>query len=114
MQNVVYLIMPVGSDPDFTLKRSLLERVFAQNDLSGYIPPENAENLIFEPDVAVAEMKKAHVIIADLTLERPSCYFEVGLAQGAQLDVHLIASEGTPVHLVGRRDGVTFYDSNDN
>jgi hypothetical protein len=56
-------------------------------------------------------MVQANRIIADLALERPSCYFEVGLAQSAGLRVDLIAPTGTPIHQVAGRQRVHRYSS---
>lgn len=40
-----------------------------------------------------AEIKKANFVVADLTDERPSCYFEAGYAEGLQKPVIYIASK---------------------
>ena len=53
------------------------------------------------------------MVVADLTLERPSCYYEVGLAQALNRQVVLVAERGTPIHQAHDRDKVIFYDSLD-
>jgi nucleoside 2-deoxyribosyltransferase len=39
------------------------------------------------------EIKKSSFIIADITDERPSCYFEAGFAEGLKIPVIYVASE---------------------
>lgn len=56
-------------------------------------------------------MRRAPLIIADLALERPSCYFEVGLAQASGLTVRFLAPAGTPIHQLEGRDSVAFYSN---
>jgi hypothetical protein len=44
------------------------------------------------------EINRARFVIADLTDERPSCYFEIGYAEGLDRRVLLVASEESVVH----------------
>jgi hypothetical protein len=44
------------------------------------------------------EIRKADFIVADLTDERPSCYFEVGYAEALEVPVIHIASQQSVVH----------------
>jgi hypothetical protein len=106
---VIYFIMPVGSDPKFHHKRRILERILGDIGQTGHFPLEAKTSLEFSLDAALQDMHAADLIIGDLALERPSCYFEVGLAQGAGLYVALIAPLGTPIHQVAGRDRVAFY-----
>jgi hypothetical protein len=106
---MIYFIMPVGSDTLFPTKRSILEHVLVNFKEEGHFPLERASAAAFEVEQVVDEMSAAKLIIGDLALERPSCYFEVGIAQGARLPVELIAPEGTPVHQVSHREDVSFY-----
>jgi hypothetical protein len=107
--DMIYFIMPVGSDIQFWSKRSILERVLNDFEEEGHFPLERASAPSFEVEKSLHEMSGAKLIIGDLALERPSCYFEVGLAQGAHLPVELIAPERTPLHQVSRREDVRFY-----
>jgi hypothetical protein len=53
-------------------------------------------------------MQRAEFVLADLSLERPSCYFELGLAEAANA-FFLVAAAGTPIHQVGNAGKVVFY-----
>ena len=43
-------------------------------------------------------IKSARLVVADLTLERPNVYFELGYARGLGKPVVTIAKQGTNVH----------------
>jgi hypothetical protein len=58
-------------------------------------------------------MQRAAVAIADLSLERPSCYYELGVALGVGLPTVVVAAAGTPIHQTADRASVAFYDSLD-
>lgn len=46
----------------------------------------------------VENIKKAELIIADLSYERPNCYFELGYAMALKKDIIIIAKEETTIH----------------
>jgi nucleoside 2-deoxyribosyltransferase len=54
-------------------------------------------------------MKAASLIVADLSLERPSCYYELGVAQALGRPTFLLAVTGTAIHQVADRDRIHFY-----
>ena len=57
-------------------------------------------------------IKRADVIIADLSHERPNVYYEIGLAHGQQLDVIMIARHGTNLHFDLANFNVIFFRNN--
>ena len=115
---LAYVIMPVGSDRAFEAKRAALQAsghrhgwmmhfpmsTTAQTDDSG------TREAYFELREVIATMRTASLIIADLSLERPSCYYELGVAQTLGRPTLLLASIGTAIHQVAHRDRVHFYD----
>jgi hypothetical protein len=105
---LIYFIMPVGSDPNFEHKRAILDEVLRAFGITGHFPMETSWTAT--ASAIVSEMRTADAIVADLALERPSCYYEVGLAEGAGLEVSLIAPRGTDIHQSTRRSEVAFYD----
>ena len=106
---MIYFIMPVGSDPTYGTKRKLLDRILHEKKTLGHFPLEREAWDQFGVSEVLKDMGAADCIIADLSLERPSCYYEVGLAHGAGLEVQLIAPSGTPVHQVYHREDVRYY-----
>lgn len=43
-------------------------------------------------------IKKAEIVVADLTYERPNCYFELGYAMALNKDIIITAKKGTHIH----------------
>ncbi|HEY2792763.1 MAG TPA: hypothetical protein VGJ28_10420, partial [Micromonosporaceae bacterium] len=50
---------------------------------------------------------------ADLSLERPSCYYELGVVHGTGLPVAVVAEVGTMIHQTADRWSLAYYDSLD-
>jgi hypothetical protein len=94
-----YVICPVGTDPDFSAKRAILERAGVDCRLEAFFPLERRK--VFSVAEAISDMQRSEFILADLSFERPSCYFELGLARYTRRPVHLIAAKGTLIHQVG-------------
>jgi nucleoside 2-deoxyribosyltransferase len=115
--NLVYIIMPVGSDEAFESKRAVLESSFKAHDWITHFPLDSASRqdnrhiteTNFKLSEVVQEMKAASLIVADLSLERPSCYYELGVAQALGRPTFLLAVTGTTIHQVADRDSIHFY-----
>jgi hypothetical protein len=104
-----YVICPVGADSGFTAKKEILESSAREYGLEPFFPLEKHRGLSVRE--AKSDMEAAEFVLADLSFERPSCYFEIGLAQAAGLPISLIAATGTRIHQVGDsgESDVTFY-----
>ncbi|MFD5846834.1 hypothetical protein [Streptomyces chartreusis] len=117
MDRYIYSIMPVSSDDDYHEKRSHLSSTARELSLSVHFPldrglPEIGKE--FDLVRVVDEIKRAALVIADLSLERPSCYYELGLAQALGAQVALIAMSGTNIHQAfGRNSVAEFRDLRD-
>lgn len=105
----VFIITPHYSDPEFEKKRDLLLKIASDYHVEALY----GSNRGFEADVdeSLTLLENADSILADLSLERPSCYFEVGFAQSKNKLVHLIARVGTEIHQVRSRNKVQLYES---
>jgi hypothetical protein len=103
----VYVISPVAADPEFATKRSVLAAVAHSVGVEPLFPLDRDPGVALER--AAEDIRKAGFVIADLTYERPSCYFELGLAEATGVDVGIIAKAGTPIHQVGYASQVSFY-----
>jgi hypothetical protein len=114
MRPLVYVIMPVGSDPDGGLRRECIMGVVHALGMDAYFPLDHrAHEGEFDPATIRFEMQRAAVAVADLSLERPSCYYELGVAHGVGLPAIVVASTGTPIHQTANRASVAQYDSFD-
>src|SRR3954470_7831358 len=102
-----YSICPVGSDPDFAAKKIILETLGREFGQKPFFPLERHQS--FSLDQMGEEVQMAAFVLADLSLERPSCYFELGVAQAFNARVRLIAAEGTTIHQTGCSGDAIFY-----
>ncbi|NIV93081.1 hypothetical protein GWN42_09835, partial [candidate division KSB1 bacterium] len=98
----VYVIMPVGSDPKYSNKRDIIKKVAKEVNIDVYIP--SGVNNPLDMDFTIEKLKNAKSVIADLSFERPSCYYELGIAQAFGKRVFLLAEEGTRIHQSKNRE----------
>jgi len=114
MRPLVYVIMPVGSDPDYPVRRARIEAALRGLGMDGYFPldhhPHDGD---FDAAAMRFDVQRCTVALADLTLERPSCYYELGVAHGAGLPAVLVAAAATKIHQTADRGAVAFYHSYD-
>jgi hypothetical protein len=105
----VHVIMPVGSDPDWQKKCTTIARAASRRGVSVRLPNYLPQAPTFRLVDLKRELMDAAWILVDLTHERPSCYYELGLAEALGLRVHLVAECGTPIHQCAARDEVKYY-----
>lgn len=102
-----YIISPVAADPDFAAKRAIVSAAAESVDVEPLFPLDRGPGVALER--ASGDISKAKFVLADLSYERPSCYFELGVAEAAGVDVGIVAKSGTPIHQVGYASQVNFY-----
>lgn len=105
-----YVIMPVGADQQFADKRSILQKVADKEGLTPYFPFDRTSNMTFDKERTLSAITGSEFVLADLSMERPSCYFELGLAQALGKDVYLIAQRDTDIHQAHGRGLTRFYE----
>jgi hypothetical protein len=105
----VYFIAPVGSDPEYVTKRGVLAKISASTRCDFFFPLERHGS--FSIDEARSDLLDASLVIADLSLERPSCYFELGIAQALDTPICIIASLGTKLHQTAKSDAPLIYSN---
>jgi hypothetical protein len=108
----VFVIMPVGSDPAHAQRRARIDAAIRALGMTPYYPLDHRHHA----DDMSAEQMRAEalscvVALADLSLERPSCYYELGIVHGVGLPVAVIAEVGTMIHQTADRWSVTYFDS---
>lgn len=106
---VFYVIMPVGADKQFSEKKSILRNTAQEEGLVPYFPFDRTNNAAFDINETLAVLKDSDFVLADLSGARPSCYFELGLAQALGKDAYLIAEKGTDIHQAHGRSLARFY-----
>ena len=100
--------MPVASDPTYRSKRSIVEGVAAAFGLATLFPLDAGSE--FNLDVTLTELRDSDIVMADLSNERPSCYYELGLADALHKPVFVFATVGTSIHQLADRNSVVYYD----
>ena len=103
----VYVIMPVRIDDNYEAKRAAIVDAFGGDAILPSAADSNASSPAFDIAETVYEMRQVDFVIADLSFERPSCYYELGMAQAMQLPALVIAQHGTQLHQ--HFGTVTFY-----
>jgi hypothetical protein len=102
--------MPVGADRDYNFKREILNRVAERHRCTLHLPLEQTKgSKEFDLLRALQDIADARLVVADLSLERPSCYYELGLAQALHKRTVLIAREGTAIHQAYGRGDVRYF-----
>jgi hypothetical protein len=107
----VEVIMPIGSDPSFLEKQAAIKRGARRADCVVNFPNYDSANPSFSISDYIARVRAASAVLADLTGERPSCYYELGIAEAVGASTHLVASAGTDIHQSGVRSRTRFYRS---
>jgi hypothetical protein len=103
----IYFIAPVGSDPQYHQKREILSEISKETRREFFFPLERRQG--FSIDQARSDLRNASLLIADLSLERPSCYFELGMAQALEVPVCVIATQGTTLHQTATKSPALLY-----
>lgn len=101
-KNFIFVIMPMMKDSDkkithihntyFTIKGVAEEVGYRARRVDEIAGSKSIDSKIYE------HIKKAELIIADLTYERPNCYFELGYAIALGKDIVIISKQGTKIH----------------
>jgi hypothetical protein len=92
------VLMPIGSDPDYRAKQAVLERAIRSAGLTPSFPDYDPVDPKFDLDGFLSQLRRSTVVVADVTGERPSVYFELGLAQALGKLVLMVAKSDTILH----------------
>ena len=96
--NEVQVVMPVGWDRNHSSKQKAIKSALESSGYLASFPDYDPEQPLFVLSEFLQKLSSSAFVIADLTGERPSVYFELGLAQALGKNVLIIAESGTPVH----------------
>lgn len=109
-KGLLFLILPIrdentAKDISFTIKTA------AQN--FGFTAERLDETFGYETINAklLKHIELAEVVVADLTFERPNCYYEVGYAHALKKGVIFTAKRDTKIHVDINNYPVIFYDN---
>ena len=106
-----HVIMPVGSNP----KKNEIQKIIVDSSRNfkskPNFPKYATKNPVFSLQATLQDIRNSEFVLADLSLERPSCYYELGLAEALGIPVYLVAKAGTDIHQTASRRLVNFYES---
>ena len=108
-----HVIMPVGSNPDKNEHQKVISDVAEEYSIRPHFPRYATEDPVFNLQSTLQDLRRSEFIFADLSLERPSCYYELGLSEALGKPVYLVAREGTDIHQTASRRLVNFYKDYD-
>lgn len=104
-----HVIMPVGSNPNKDQHQNVISNVANKYGIQPHFPRYATEDPVFNLQSTLQDLRRSEFIFADLSQERPSCYYELGLAEALGKPVYLVALKGTDIHQTASRRLVNFY-----
>ncbi len=104
-----HIIMPISTDPDMQLKKQILTSLGRKYGIIAIIPQYNLDIPAFSISKFLESIIDSSFILVDLSFERPSCYFELGIAETTKTKIYIIAQADTPIHQTSHRDAVRYY-----
>lgn len=103
------VVVAVNSNPYLNEQKKIINGVAKSTGLIPIFPNYDIENPQFDLQSAFTQLKSSTFVLADLTYERPSCYYELGLAEALTKPVYAVAQTGTAIHQTTSREKVSFY-----
>lgn len=108
MKNV-FLIAPYQIDPKYQEKKTILRNLCDNNSLQLLIAEDRKTGKSLNVEETITLLQVCDFAIADLSHERPSCYYELGYLQALGKSVYLICRHGTTLHQALELDKVKVY-----
>lgn len=112
-QPYFYVIMPLESDAQSKIKVEMIQAAAREQGYFAHFPSYRKDTHGFSLGATIKDFERASFVLADLSLERPSCYYELGIAETVGANVYRIAETGTDIHQTSYRNAVRFYSSID-
>ena len=113
MNNIVQVIAPSSKDPLSAEKKVIVKDECERLGWSVVLPADQANTPSFSMAKMLETFASVNLIIADLSYERPSCYFELGCAEALGRPVKVVAEAGTQIHQTSLLDSVRYYKNLD-
>jgi hypothetical protein len=106
-QPVFHVIMPFGSDDESGKKIEIITTV--AKSYGFFVQYPKYTNGKFDLQKSIQSFRHSTFIVVDLSFERPSCYYELGIAEAIGSEVYVFAINGTDIHQTSHRQNVIFY-----
>ena len=96
--NTAFIIMPIyPSKPDLLDVLNSIKEICAKFSI-GAVRADEIEHQQQITDVVLQQIRECEFLIADLSLERPNVYYEIGYAHAIGKRPILFRKKGTPLH----------------
>lgn len=113
MSQSVFVIMPISGIEITSDKLQIVRDIAGERCWTAHLPSYDPGAPVFNLNETIREMRASTLIMADLTGERPSCYYELGLAEALHLPIFAIAELNTEIHQTSIRGEVRSYNGLD-
>lgn len=106
----VFLIAPYNIDPDYNRKKHLIAELLKKVDCELVVAEDKLKNVSLSAEATLKLFQKCDFFIADLSFERPSCYYELGYLQALGKRIAVIAQSGSQIHQLQSKDNISYYN----
>ena len=103
------VVMPIGYDLESEQKIQIIQSLSNSYNTTVQLPTYDTTTSSFSIDCTLQTFSEACFALVDLSFERPSCYYELGLLESVGTKVYLIAAQETPIHQSSYRTFVTYF-----
>lgn len=107
----VFFVTPYLIDQEYALKKSILKDLCTKRNLKLLVAENEITGGSLDAFETVNLISECDFAIADLSYERPSCYYEVGFLQALEKKVYLICMLSTPIHQVLKKENLLIYSN---
>lgn len=104
----LFVITPYKSDILYEKKKTIVTNLSISKGINTYY--YTSYNNISDSKIDTKLYKNSDFFIADLSYERPSCYFEIGYVQALNKPIFLIAKKFTVIHQLENKESIRLYD----
>ena len=77
----LFLITPYNIDSDFEIKKKIISEICQSNNIELYLAENELIHKSLDANETIELFKIMDYFIADISYQRPSCYFEIGYLQ---------------------------------
>lgn len=107
----LFVITPRNPQKSLSLTHDMLSEIESATNWGIHKPQYNPLQPTFDLKETKEILLSSDLVVADLSDERPSCYFELGLAEALNRPIVAFAKTKTPIHQTSVRDDVAFFSS---